>query len=222
MKTLTVIGWRRPEYLRATLMGLRRCVGVENYKVWVLVDHGCIETLQAAVEEAMEDWCIVAAERRLGCNGSTLRALELGFASGDYHIHLEDDCLPARDMLLWFEWASRFGDDSGVFTVSAYSRERGRIDACGRRAWFTGWGWATWRDRWEQMAFAWPGDDRNPWDVEMNNKARRFRYEVHPIVARVQNIGRDDGFNVHPEQWMREQYNPAWAGESVVSEYVEV
>lgn len=216
--TISVLGWRRPEYLAATLIALRRCIGIEKYRVFVLIDGGSTETLQAAVEESPDEWEVVASTRRAGCNQSTLRALRMGFAESEYHVHFEDDCLPAKDCLAWFEWARRFGDDQSIFSVSAYSREQGRLDEYGRRSWFTGWGWATWRNRFEEMQ--WPQEDKDPWDVQQNHHARRFRYEVYPLVARVQNIGREDGFNVHPDQWLRDQYNPSWAGESEVAEWV--
>ncbi len=196
MKTITVMGWRRPEYLHAVLVTLKRCVGIEDYRVWVVLDHGCLDTVEVAAGEALDDWDVVVAPQRVGCNATTKCALELGFSEGDYHIHFEDDCLPAMDCLRWFEWAGgRFREDRDVFSVSAYSTERGSLSACGKRPWFTGWGWATWADRWAQMAPRWPGEDRHPWDVEMNNKIRLFRYEAYPVVGRVQNIGRDGGYN---------------------------
>lgn len=219
MRTLTVVGWRRPEYLRAVLISLKHCVGIENYKVWVILDHGHTETLEVAVEESLDDWTVMPSDRRLGCNGITRQACELGFSYSDYHVHLEDDCLPARDCLSWFEWARRFGGDQSVFTVSAYSKQIGRIDAYSRRSWFTPWGWATWADRWGQLASWWREEDRYPWGVQACHYARQFRYEVHPVIARVRNIGRDGGHNNNPAQWEREQFNRSWAGDATVTEW---
>lgn len=220
MKTLTVMAWRRPEYTAATLMALKRCVGIEDYRVWIMVDHGHIETLDAACEQALPAWEVVYAESRLGCNGNTFRSLSTGFAESEYHIHLEDDCMPAADCLLWFEWAKRFGDDPTVFSVSAYSRLSGPLDAAQARPWFTPWGWATWKDRWGEMVAKWPGDTPfHPWGVATNHHVRPWRSEVYPVVARVQNIGRDDGVNNNPAQWASEQYNASWAGDSVTREW---
>lgn len=220
MKTLTVMAWRRPAYIARTLQALKRCVGVKDYKVWIMVDHGHFPTLEAVVEHAMPEWEIDYADRRLGCNANTFRSLSTGFEASDYHVHLEDDCLPAKDCLLWFEWASRFGSDPSVFSVSAYSRDRGPLDATGTRFWFTPWGWATWRDRFGEMVSQWPNDRPfHAWAVTTGHVVRKFRSEVHPVVARVQNIGRDDGVNNNPEQWLREQWNESWAGEAVVREW---
>lgn len=219
MKTLTVIGWRRPDYLRQVLKSLRRCIGIREYKVWVMIDHGCLETLAVAVGESMDSWSVTYAEKPIGCNGMTRFACETGFAFSDYHIHLEDDCVPAKDCLCWFEWASRFKADDSVFSVSGYSKETGRLDAYGRRSWFTPWGWATWRSRWGQMLSWWREEARYPWAVQTNHWARQCRMEVYPVVARIQNIGRNGGANVNPEQWEREQKNVAFAGESKVREW---
>jgi hypothetical protein len=212
-KTVTVTACRRPAYTRRTLESLKRCHGVEEYTVTVIVDLGCDETLAVASEYAGEGWNVGFPAAKLGCNGAILAALDIGFSQNDYHIHLEDDTPPAKDCLLWFEWARRFGNNDRVFSVAAYNTANGLRDAAEVRKWFTPWGWATWADRWAEMRAAWPTGREVTWDVIQNMQARGDRYEIFPTLARTQNIGRDMGEHNTPEIWEREQYNELWAGD---------
>jgi hypothetical protein len=192
---------------------LKRCLGVGEYAVTIIVDAGCSETLSVAAEYAGGGWRVGFSGEKLGCNGAILAALDMGFSQNEYHIHLEDDTPPAKDCLLWFEWARQFGNDSRVFSVSAYNTANGPRDAAIARRWFTPWGWATWADRWSEMRASWPADRGLTWDVIQNTHTRGGRYEISPVLARTQNIGRDMGAQNTPEIWEREQYNEHWAGD---------
>lgn len=212
-KTVTVTTCNRPAYARRTLESLRRCHGVAEYAVTVVVDLGCEETAAIASEYASVGWTIVFPSEKLGCNGAIRAAVDIGFSANDYHIHLEDDTLPSRDCLSWFEWCRQFGNNDRVFSVTAYNTANGLRDGAAVRKWFTPWGWATWADRWAEMRAAWPAGGDVTWDVIQNTQTRRDRYEIHPALSRTQNIGRDNGAHNTPEIWEREQYNEHWAGD---------
>ena len=132
-------------------------------------------------------------------------------------IVLDDDIVPAADCLRYFEWAGeKYRDDREVFTVSAYARETpppARYHSVRRLRWFTPWGWATWRDRWEEMRAHWGFGEPFSWDVIVN-RTRGERFEIQPFLSRVQNIGAEGGVHVPDPQWHREhQYNEfgAWS-----------
>jgi hypothetical protein len=212
-KTVTVTACRRPAYTRRTLDALKRCLGIGEYVVTIIVDPGCDETRSVAAEYAVEGWSAVFLAEKLGCNGAIRAALDIGFSQNDYHIHLEDDTPPARDCLLWFEWARQFGGDDRVFSVTAYNKANGSRDGAAACRWFTPWGWATWADRWSEMRASWPAGGGVSWDVTQNAQTRGGRYEIRPMLSRTQNIGRDMGAHNTPEVWEREQYNEHWAGD---------
>jgi hypothetical protein len=212
-KTVTVTACRRPAYTRRTLEALRRCHGVGEYSVSIIVDAGCDETLAVASEYASIGWNVGYPSENLGCNGAILAALDIGFSQNDYHIHLEDDTPPARDCLLWFEWGRQFGSDDRVFSVTAYNTANGLRDGADTRRWFTPCGWATWIDRWSEIRASWPAGREVTWDVIQNTQTRGDRYEIRPTLSRTQNIGRDMGAQNTPEIWEREQYNEHWAGD---------
>jgi len=66
---------------------------------------------------------------------------------------------------------------------------------------FTPWGWATWRDRWQQLTAGWSRDEAISWDVVINHALRAGRYEAFPTVSRIQNIGAENGVHVPSAEW---------------------
>ena len=85
-----------------------------------------------------------------------------------------------------------------IFSISGYQRSAEPVPAAAqhqvhRRRLFSPWGWATWRDRWDQFAGALCVLDY-PWDVFLNiafveSPIRMFREEVFPALSRSQHIG---------------------------------
>jgi hypothetical protein len=156
--------------------------------------------------------CINSIDR--GCSENTLRALDRGFEQDDFVVHVEDDVLLYRDSLEMFDHMRRtYRDDESVFTVTAWnSRVNQHHDAMGRELrrnrWFSPWGWATWRDRFEQMRQCW----HHSWDIIVNEVARQDRFQVHPTLGRSQNIGSYDATYVPSAEWHAEnQHCKAWA-----------
>jgi len=202
---------------------LAACDGIGEYLVGIFVDHRCDETLRVAREIAVSaGWQMKVSAAPLGCNKAIGESLLWGFADMGslYHIHLEDDTVPAPDCLRWFEWAKQFGINPNVFTVSAYSRDTdGAAYQARARQWFTPWGWATWGDRWAEIEPRWP--DRWPsWDTVMNWQVRGDRRELHPHLARVQNIGCFGGAHTPPTVWAMNHYNRNYAGpDAAVSQW---
>jgi hypothetical protein len=176
----------------------------------------CEETESQAEIAAEHGFAVERYGERIGCNRAILYAMVFGFErmGSDFHVHFEDDTVPTRDALRWFAWArDRFKDDPAVMNVSGYQRiSNGFRDQCGLRRWFTPWGWATWRDRWESIRDSWPADDRQvSWDTVIDKLTRRGRYEVRPMLARIQNIGAEGGAHVPGAAWHAEHHlNRVW------------
>lgn len=225
---ITVSGYNRPDYLRQACDALARCVGIEDCRVFVLLDP-CDETEACRAVAIRHGWECFAYEEHAGCNNAILAALMFGFETlgGDYHVHFEDDCVPTRDALLWFSWArDRYRHDQSVFTVSGY-RQKGntRLRECRLRRWFTPWGWATWPDRFAEMKQRWSAKDGPSWDIIVNHVVRGTRWEACPWVSRVQNIGAERGVHVPDAEWHRANHHvPITAddlGDEVVLDFVE-
>lgn len=232
MKTVTVSASSRPLYTSLVLSALARCRGVGGLKVIVNVDapEGSEQQRQVCrvVEPFLkqERWWMTTTPG-VGCNVAIAACIEAGFMHGDgFHIHLEDDTLPAEDFLLFMQWASlRYAGVDRVFTVSGYGRRPGSVDGAVERRWFTPWGWGIWRDRWESAKPLLRVDQSPTWDVQMH-QIRGDRFEVAPALGRVQNIGQHGGAHNTPDFWLGKQFNPVWkdsvATEPVISQYSPV
>lgn len=191
-KSLTISGFNRPVYLGRVLHALAHCEGVGEYNV-VLVLDPCEKTEAMAEIGKGHGVQVMAMQERLGCGAMIRYCMELGFRVSDYHIHLEDDTVPAVDCLRWFEWAGR-NAGATTLTVSAYNQHGGNAGAqeFGFRNWFTPWGWATWRDTFKNdLAPAW---DDSFWDGGVQRVREKLgRGEMYPRVSRMQNIGAEGG-----------------------------
>jgi hypothetical protein len=213
-KTLTISVCRRPGYTRQTLLAVRACIGVEDYAVAVMVDRQSDATLAVVEEVRLPAWEVHVSDGPLGCNASIRRSLEWGFARSDFHVHLEDDTVPAKDFLSFMEWGRRFGTDSSVLSVAGWSKIGGNPQYAVSQRWFTPWGWGTWLDRWQEVEPTWEAGGPESWDCRLARMHLGDRVEVVPALSRIQNIGRDGGTHNTPELWEREQFTPHFAGET--------
>ncbi len=142
---------------------------------------------------------------------ATLMALSLGFATADYVAHLEEDVVPSSDFLTWHTgMADLYRADPRVFTVSAWwgsppewssGLPEGVLAGFGLAAHFVPWGFGLWRDRFEELRAKWSFEF---WDRHLNEVVRGDRLTVHPLVARVRDIGEQGGVNDAAE-WRERQ-----------------
>ena len=210
----------RPGYTRRVLDALSRCDDIDQFPVAMLcepVDDEVIDLAKAfTLLPHVKSW-VQVGQKRVGCNVNTYSALALGFDHHDRVIALEDDTVPGRDFLRFCDWGlSKYEKDQDVFSICGYQRgpqdEAGYRNAVFRERWFTPWGWATWRDRWESIRESWPADDRQiSWDTVIDKLTRRDRHEVRPMLARIQNIGAEGGAHVPGAAWHAEHHlNRCW------------
>jgi len=218
MATLCLILWRRLGYTRTVVESLSQCLGIENYKLNIFIDYGYREVSEFIKQYNFPcETYVTIHKRRLGSNANTLCALEHSFRDDDFVIVLEDDIVPALDCLRYFEFCDEvFRLDKSVFSATSYSKGKCEVRynySVRRQHWYTPWGWATWVDRWQEMARGWQAGRQPGWDGRIN-KMRGARVEVQPHLARTQNIGAENGTWCPGPEWHREnQYNEygAWS-----------
>ena len=209
MNSLTVTVCRRPDYTRQTLQALMKCDGIGDWNVSIFVDRQCEQTVGVVLQNRLQSWNVYGSDSPIGCNENVRRAFRHGLSVADYHVHLEDDTVPAKDALSFFSWASRFGSDPGVFCVSGFSRRGGAVDEAIRGHDYTAWGFAIWRDRWQEMEANWSPDTAVSWDTWMEWHVRQGREAIVPVASRIQNIGEFGGTYNNPHVWATEQHTKA-------------
>lgn len=234
-KTITISLYNRLDYTRQVFDHLNRCTGIRGYEVIVHVDHS---PLQDQIAEYLStslpaniNHIPYFSSKNLGCNKAIHKCLSLGFDNSDYVIHVEDDILLAKDALTYFEWANkRFKNDKTVFTIDGYNNEgiyqpQWLWDVCKATS-FKPWGWATWKDRWFEIAAQWQfGYDARykqgecifkggGWDVCMKQLLRGDRCRVYPKIARTKNIGALGGVHTPSAEWHKRKHDiQFWAND---------
>jgi glycosyltransferase involved in cell wall biosynthesis len=216
--------WKRPAYTARVLNALRRCPEISGYELLIHVDGGAPEEVLRIARAV--DFCdseVFIKTRNLGCNGNTRDALRSGFELSDYVVYLEDDILVSRDALTFLEWCRPFGRYPCIWSAGLWeplkpapwgwtSRRsppypEGYDETAGMALGFHVWGFAIWRDRWEEMDRNWTkGTDRElSWDVQITQNVRGSRCSLESLCCRAINIGDEGG--VHgvgcmPSRWV--------------------
>lgn len=224
MKTISISLYNRPQYTKVVLDHLDNCFDIENYKIFICCEPINSEVINLAKSFRPQQTQLIINPRKLGCNINIYQSLSIGFQNNDYHIHIEDDTVPGKDFLLYCEWARHYYKDiKEIFSVSGYSNANNESipqsipfnndnNIVCYRNWFTPWGWATWIDRWNYIenALKFSAQRRESWDIFVH-QAKKNLLEVFPKVARIQNIGAENGSYCPGPKWHKiNQYNDHW------------
>lgn len=200
MKLITSTHYNRPNCTKEMIYYLSNCERVNEYHVIFFIEPGCKEVAKL-IEECSLNKTIHYNTSLLGCWVNKKQALDIGFESSDYIIHLEDDVLLSRDALLYFEWAKRFIDLSNdpVATVTAYNRfdQKDYIESYAtpskarKRAWYNSTAWAIHKPIYNLLN-NWTGEDR---DLMRQLHQEKNMFELYPCLSRANNIGHCNGVN---------------------------
>lgn len=219
-KVIAITLYRRPKYTRQVLDALKQCYGIEDYTVMFSCDvdaryqEACDESIDLAVEFATNhgSTSIRVNNPRLGINWNKFFLLPRAYQLSDYVIFLEDDCVPAKDTLRFFEhMGERFRDNSSVISITGYSKpdnSAGLYDIfCGQG--FTPWGWGMWKDRYMRIV-----GDGSAFKAHYKAAGRDESFdnwmcintgpdEVHygPVQPRIQCIGAEDAEHTPSKDW---------------------
>ena len=214
-KIITIPTWKRPEYTGQVLEGMKRCYGIEDYTIYIFAEPEYPEVID--VIESFTDLNIVLSinEKRLGLPGNTRQCLDKGFSMTDYLIHFEDDIVPSKDCLKYFEWArDKYVDDKNIFSISGLHRTHNfknkddlyhaviRIDG------FIPTGWAMWQDRWKETKLNWE-ETKTSWSLSAHN-ARKRSCVLIPYLSRTKYIGIENTTNCTPEFHKEHHCNEFW------------
>jgi hypothetical protein len=225
MKTLSLSLYNREEYTKKTLDSLNECLDIDNYKIFIFCEPSDTNVVKIAESFRPQQTIVKVNENRLGCNRNIYQSLTVGFYFNDFHIHLEDDTVPAKDFLLYCEYCRHaFKNDVAIYSVCGYNKEMETVSkvsgqnldpnsALKKVNWFTPWGWATWIDRWNnriKKSIEQSLEHNASWDTFVHKELRND-YEIVPVIARSQNIGAENGTYCPGAAWHKEnQFNEFW------------
>lgn len=257
MKTISVSLYRRPNYTKQVLDALLECANIRDYHIVICceppstrvkqINHDIENTIEIAKGFDHDNKLVVVNKNPLGCSMNIYSSIYNTFANTttDFHIHFEDDTVPSKDCLIYFEWAKEYyKQDSSVGVVGAYERigcadsfkptieysehyisDNRRKSA--KRKWFNPWGWGIWRDRWEKnlaeplyKRIHSPGPYLS-WDILTKRTLvdDQNLHQTYPLVSRIQNIGALNGLHCPSEAFHRaNQRTTVFASDHNVSE----
>ena len=216
-KIITMSVYNRPDYTRQVMEALTKCEGIGEYQIIIHADGYNEEVRDVVMSFEKLKWSYFENGQRLGCSENIMNAVRHGFELSDYVIHVEDDIVLAPSALRWFEWAGeKFKDNKDIFDISSFRKEQTKEEDFYSYAiwrWFTPWGWATWKDRFEVMDRIYKAPNSGKcWDEVCNFEASLDKFEVIPRLARSRNIGERNGTHHTPQGWHEVADNPfgAW------------
>ena len=151
--------FNRPDHAASVLEAVaarkpkRLFLAVDGPREGVPGDLAGVEACRSLVSRV--DWnCEVHTrfrESNLGCRRGMIDGVSWFFGVVESGVVLEDDCLPEDGMLDYCGRAiEAYREERRVIQISGFAHEKRRLN----RAYFlplaSSWGWATWRDRWEE------------------------------------------------------------------------
>lgn len=176
--------YKRPDHTRRTLESLARCEGAAVTDLWIFSDGPRSEGDAASVAQVrvvvrgargFRSVKVIEAARNQGLAKSVIGGVGEVLASSHSCIVVEDDLELAPGFLVFLNRAlDAYQDDPRVFTLSGYTPPWNRVPAePPGSVWFAprtcSWGWAVWKDRWDQVD--WAVSDRSVF--ERDRKARK-------------------------------------------------
>ena len=177
---ILIIAFNRPSKLKSLLS-----VVPSDRRIYVHVDgqrnehdHGpseCRRVVKEFIESSPQTKVqILAQQRNLGCKHSCTQAITWAFKNEEKLIILEDDIVLNPCALQYFDWAlERFNSNREIFQINGFSPLNTFFNWKKLRVYKSlfaqGWGWATWRNRWDTF------------DVNLPNlaKTREIPAEFH-------------------------------------------
>lgn len=236
--------YRRPQYSKLFFDALSRCYGIENYTILISCDYEhehdakCMQVAQIAAHflKTHKGHIFINCPR-LGVDLNKLFIMPKAFEISNYVIFLEDDTIPSMDCLRYFEQAGQLSDVMSIAAVLGYNRYTeykthqqvltNEAYAIQTDTGFTPWGWATWKDRYEEIVGLsgdkykervddhWIGEYNGRHDWHWNTYIRNNELKVlYPVLPRVQSVGAEEAEHTPSAQWHSEnEYNPygAWS-----------
>lgn len=206
----------RPDYTKQVLEGIKGCYGSDEYKIFIFIDpspinNRLIEAINS-VDGLNKEYFM--NDEKLLIGGNVYKCLEYGFSLSDFVILFEDDIVPSKDCLRYFEWGrDTYEKDQDIFNITGYSMfpfNTSQLYAVDRINWFTCWGWGTWKDRWEPLKKTWTISEDGCWSGYAND-FRADRHQIRPLVSRTQNIGFERGVHrVTQEMYDNSVHTPFW------------
>ena len=175
---IVIFAFNRPEALQKLLDSLRMNSFYEESDKYIFIDGPRCEEDKAKVDEVVTIARKVASNISIspvnrGLGNSIIAGVSTIIAEYGKAIVLEDDLICAPNFLSYMNQALDFYEnDNKIISICGYGlkikRPRGYVGDVYLLGRSSSWGWATWKDRWEQIDW-----DIQDWNEFSSNKQMR-------------------------------------------------
>ena len=162
---IAIFAFNRPHHLANCLQSLERCVGLENSEGTIFIDGArndqealvVSSTVGVALKFASKyNFRVEARQENFGLAKSVISGIDEMFSLSPKLIVIEDDLILAKGFLDFMnKGLSRYENNSAIASISGYQYPIEK--ELHTSVFLKGadcWGWATWKDRWEQTSFS--------------------------------------------------------------------
>lgn len=187
---IALFAFNRPELLQHSLAALANNISAEKFALVVFVDGARNELDEMQVAKSVQvaksaqqfkSLNVVVRERNYGCANSIIAGITESFRQFSRLAIFEDDIITSPHTINFLHCAlEKYESKSSVFSISAWSPPPTLLrvpDDYSFDAYFTArcnvWGWATWRDRWEQIDW-----DVNGFDALVASKSLQRGFNI--------------------------------------------
>ena len=155
---LAIFGWKRAEHLRKCLEAISRNKPIDAF---VFLDGGYTEDVLEIVESFLHrifPLVLIPRGEHLGLANSIYDGIDYVFkqknlltdTNYDSIIVVEDDIIVSDSFISYMlEGLEYYKDKKDIGSLTGYAMIENKEVYSAKR--FTGWGWATWKDRWESF-----------------------------------------------------------------------
>ena len=202
MKTITIVPYNRPHYLRKVLESIRSN-DTSGWHLHIGVEPENDEVIAVCQNVNFMPVSVTINDRILGVHCNNFNAYNHVFDNGsDFNVALEDDTVLAPDALDLANWfyTGYAASDYALMKLCPISKTLDRPLDVTECTDFAPWGWCVTRDKYTRhIKPNWTCDTRG-WDFSVWSTMCKYRLKaLTPLVARSTTIGRLGGANYTPE-----------------------
>ena len=143
---LAIFGYNRPDHLRKCLDAVSRNKPIDTV---IFLDGGFTDEVLEIADSFYPTW-VEERYTHLGCAKSIYSGIDIVLNVYDSIIVVEDDIIIADNFIEYMLNGLEFyKDKKDIGSLTGYAMVENKEVYSAKR--FTGWGWATWKDRWKKF-----------------------------------------------------------------------
>lgn len=201
--------YNRPWHTIQTIEALKKNILASDSILYVFADAAKKEKDKEKVNEVRDiiekldgfkEINIIAASENIGCADSIIKGIDYVMDQHDRAIIVEDDIVTSPDFLQFMNKSlDIYEKDERIFSISGYNVPMKAADKYKETIFlsyrYSSWGWATWKNRWDEADWGVKGWEEVLKNRELNKLFRRGGDDL-PYILKAQMNGTIDAWDI--------------------------